>query len=181
MHHSGLFERWRMPIATAVAYFESCAGGDFVFYPDGREGAPQTLPARHNTGVILDTDSVFHGVDRVAGEGPQMPPIRPGAELVFEGDDRWRLEIDGEAVARHRWGDLRFSVSWKAYCYADPAEERAVLEHSDDVTRAHAITTLVGELRERGKLGEDPLANRDLALRIIEEYIQFPPARAKVD
>jgi len=28
-------------------------------------------------------------------------------------------------VCRSVWGEIRFSVSWKAYCYADPAEERA--------------------------------------------------------
>ena len=35
MHHSGLFERWRMPIATGVSWFRGCRGGDFAFYPDG--------------------------------------------------------------------------------------------------------------------------------------------------
>jgi hypothetical protein len=177
MHHSGLFERWRMPIATAVAYFESCAGGEFVFYPDGREGAPRTLPARHNTAVILDTDSVFHGVDRVAEGGRPIPPIRSGALLVFEGGGRWRVEAEGEELARYRWGEIRFSVSWKAYCFADEAEERAVGEHSDDVTRPQALATLVADLRSRGKLGDETLSDRDLALRIIEEYIRFPEPR----
>jgi hypothetical protein len=177
MHHSGLFERWRMPIATAVAYFESCAGGEFVFYPDGREGAPHTLPARHNTSVILDTDSVFHGVDRVADGGRAIPRIRPGAELVFAGDGSWRVELGGETLARHRWGEIRFSVSWKAWCFADAAEERAVREHRDDVTRAKALATLVADLRARGKLGEETLPDRELALRIIEEYIRFPEPR----
>jgi hypothetical protein len=177
MHHSGLFERWRMPIATAVTYFESCAGGDFVFYPDGRDGAPRTLAARRNTAVILDTDSVFHGVDRVAEGSRPIPVIRPGAQLVFEGDGRWRLEAEGRELARYRWGEIRFSVSWKAYCFVDEAEERAVREHTADLTRAQAVATLVAGLRSRGKLGDEPLADRDLALRIIEEYIRFPAPR----
>jgi nucleoside-diphosphate-sugar epimerase len=58
--------RARLPIVTAVAYFESCAGGAFAFYPNGPDGPARTLPVRHNTAVVLDTDSVFHGVDRVA-------------------------------------------------------------------------------------------------------------------
>src|SRR5581483_2641678 len=44
MHHSGLFERWRLPIVTAVAYFDECAGGEFAFYPEGASGPARTLP-----------------------------------------------------------------------------------------------------------------------------------------
>src|SRR6185503_4304384 len=35
MHHSGLFADWRLPIATGVAWFSACGGGEFVFYPEG--------------------------------------------------------------------------------------------------------------------------------------------------
>src|SRR4029079_15148260 len=38
MHHSGLFDAWRMPIVTGVSSFSTCAGGEFVFYPDGAGG-----------------------------------------------------------------------------------------------------------------------------------------------
>src|SRR5262245_35564133 len=31
MHHSGLFEPWRMPIATGVSWFGNARGGAFVF------------------------------------------------------------------------------------------------------------------------------------------------------
>ena len=40
MHHSGLFDAWRMPIATGVAWFHDCEGGEFCFYPDGADGPP---------------------------------------------------------------------------------------------------------------------------------------------
>ena len=42
MHHSGLFAPWRMPIATAVSWFQEASGGAFAFYPDGAGSAPQT-------------------------------------------------------------------------------------------------------------------------------------------
>jgi hypothetical protein len=113
----------------------------------------------------------------VADGGRAIPRIRPGAELVFAGDGSWRVELGGETLARHRWGEIRFSVSWKAWCFADAAEERAVREHRDDVTRAKALATLVADLRARGKLGEETLPDRELALRIIEEYIRFPEPR----
>src|SRR2546426_4229003 len=38
MHHSGLFDEYRMPIATAVGWFNDCHGGEFAFYPQGGDG-----------------------------------------------------------------------------------------------------------------------------------------------
>jgi hypothetical protein len=73
MHHAGLFEDWRMPIATAVAYFGRGRGGEFAYYPEGPAGPPATYAPKHNTAVMVDTDSVFHGVDRVLGDESGMP------------------------------------------------------------------------------------------------------------
>ncbi|UCE85229.1 MAG: hypothetical protein JSU66_12885 [Deltaproteobacteria bacterium] len=176
MHHSGLFERWRMPIATAVSWFGSCEGGEFAFYPDGADGNPLALPAKHNTAILLDTDSVFHGVDRVADTRAEFPPLRPGMQLVFDGGDAWHVESEGAVVARYRWSELRFSVSWKAHCFADEAERRAVDEHSDDLSRAQIVDTLVADLRARGRLGATRTDGTELALLMIDEYIRFPAA-----
>jgi hypothetical protein len=180
MHHSGLFDRWRIPIATAVAYFDGCRGGEFVFYPEGRDGPPRTIPACHNTAIVLDTDSTFHGVDRVAEGDTPIPALRPGMHLTYEGGGTWRVGPDDEALARYRWGEIRFSVSWKAYCYADETEERAAGEHTDDLTRAVVVARLVEDLRARGRLDDEPRDRRDLALVIIDEYVTFPPARPMV-
>lgn len=177
MHHSGLFDRWRMRIATAVAWFQSCVGGAFAFYPDGREGAPRTLPARHNTGVLLDTDSTFHGVDRVQETEHPIPPMRPGVRLIFEGNGRWRVDQDGETLARYGWGVLRFSISWKAYVHGDEQERRVVREHADDLTRERVVDALVADLRRRGRLGPGLPDETELALLMIDEYVHFPPSR----
>jgi hypothetical protein len=175
MHHSRLFERWRMPIATGVAWFGNPEGGEFVFYPEGPWGPPVALAARHDTAILLDTDTVFHGVDRVAEARVPMPDLKPGMRLSWEGEDRWSLSSGDEVLARYAFRDLRFSISWKAYCYADEAEERLVREHRDDLSRAQVIETLVADLRRRGRIqGEVPKA-QDLALMIIGEYIQYPP------
>jgi hypothetical protein len=175
MHHSGLFDRWRMPIATGVSWFRGCRGGEFAFYPDGADGEPATVPAAHNTAIVIDTDSVFHGVDRVAQPAPEMPPFEIGMRLTFEGDDRWRVGSDGEAVARYHWDEIRFSVSWKAYCHADEAERRLVEEHGDDLTRERIMADLLADLRRRGRLGDSVPNGTDLALMLIDEYIRFPP------
>ena len=174
MHHSKLFDRWRMPIATGVSWFHGCRGGDFAFYPDGADGAPDTVPAAHNTAILLDTDSVFHGVDRVAETAGPLPPLQIGMRLTHEGGDRWRVGFADEAVVRYHWDGIRFSVSWKAYCYADEAERRMVEEHADDLTRPRIMAALLADLRRRGRLGDEVPGGTDLALLLIDEYIRFP-------
>jgi len=180
MHHSGLFAEHRMPIATGVSWFHDCDGGEFAFYPDGAEGAPEAHRVRYDTALLLDTDSVFHGVDPVAARPAAEPEVvlRPGMQLRFLGDRRWGV-FDGERqVTSHRWEDLRFSVSWKAYCFRDESERRAWSEHSDDLDVETVVARLVADLRERGRIDERP-ANPELVELIIDEYIRFPaPAAA---
>lgn len=174
MHHSGLFDRWRMPIATAVSYFSACDGGDFAFYPDGPEGDVALLPVRRNTAVVLDTDSVFHGVDPVGGDHP-LPALEPGMELRFVGDGTWEVGPEGATLTTYRWEELRFSVSWKAYCFADEAEQRAAHDHGDDLSRERVLTTLIEDLRARGRIEGDAPEGNDLAMLLMREYVRFPP------
>jgi hypothetical protein len=174
MHHSGLFDAWRMPIATAVAWFHDARGGEFVFYPDGPGAAPVALSARYNTAVLLDTDSVFHGVDRVAETESPVDRLRPGMCLAFEGDGRWCVLDGDEPVVRYRWEELRFSVSWKAYCFADGAEHRAWREHDADLSVEAVVGRLVQDLRERGRVSGDAPSGRELVDLIIDEYIPYP-------
>jgi len=174
MQHSGLFDTHRRRIATGVAYFEQCRGGALAYYPDGREGDPRTLGARHNTAIVLDTDSVFHGVDRVEETQP-LAALVPGQHLTFEGDGVWRVGPEEDPIARYRWGELRFSISWKAYCYADDAERGLVEEGRDDLTLDHILETLAADLRRRGRIaGPPPADENDFARLLIEEYIRFP-------
>src|SRR5437764_398147 len=77
--------------ATAIAYFGSGRGGELAYYPDGPEAPAATYGPRHNTAVVLDTDSVFHGVDRVAGDDTSLASIRPGMRLHHDADDRWSV------------------------------------------------------------------------------------------
>jgi hypothetical protein len=175
MHHSGLFERWRIPIATGVAWFGRPRGGEFAFYPDGPKAPPLALPVRHNTAILLDTDSVFHGVDRVREAREPLPDLRPGAELVHDGGGRWHVEREGALLARYEWDDLRFSISWKAYCFADEAERRLAREHADDLEREQVLETLLHDLRRRGRIAGARPPDTELALAIIDEYIVFPP------
>ena len=157
MRHSGLFEEWRMPIATAVSWFHDCEGGEFAFYPDGPDAPPVAHPVRFNTAILLDTDSIFHGVDRVAETAEPVDRLRPGMRLRHEGGDSWcvedpEVENGDTTVTRYRWRDLRFSVSWKAYCFRDEAERRAWATRAADLRVADVLDRLVDDLRARGRI-----------------------------
>ena len=174
MHHSGLFEKWRMPIATGVAWFHDCAGGEFAFYPEGAEAKPIAHPVRFNTALLMDTDSVFHGVDRVAETAAPVDKLRPGMRLRYDGEGRWSMADGDERVASYRWNELRYSVSWKAYCFADAAEQRSWQEGSDDLSVAKVVDRLVEDLRERGILTGERPSDTVLVDLLIDSYVHYP-------
>ena len=176
MHHSGLFSKWRMPIATGVAWFHDCKGGEFAFFPDGPDAPAVAHEVTFNTAILLDADSVFHGVDRVFDTGEEMAPLKPGMRLDFAGDGAWVVHDGHREVTRYAWEELRFSVSWKAYCFTDEHEQRAWRHHAADLTLEVVVDRLVDDLRERGRIEGEVPGHPDLALLIIEEYIRFPAA-----
>ncbi len=176
MHHSGLFAEYRMPIATAIAWFHDCDGGELAYWPAGAESEVQRHRVRFNTAMVLDTDSVFHGVDRIADiPDDALPPIRPGTTLQFAGDRAWKLRAaSGERLATYDWRQLRFSVSWKAYCFRDAHERDAWRDHRDDLTLDVVLDRLVDDLCTRGAADRDVARDVALGQLLIDEYITFP-------
>ena len=53
-------------------------------------------------------------------------------------------------VRAYDWDELRFSVSWKAYCFVDAGERDAWRDHTDDLELATVLDTLVDDLTRRG-------------------------------
>jgi hypothetical protein len=124
---------------------------------------------------VLDTDSVFHGVDRVGDGGSDaMPPITAGCHLRAARNDTWMLsDPDGAVLASYDFAQLRFSVSWKAYCFAGEAERRAWREHLDDLHYDRIVARLVDDLRSRGREPER-VPRSELGALMIDEYVRFP-------
>jgi hypothetical protein len=179
MHHSRLFEAWRMPIATAISWYHDADGGELAFWPDGAAGDVVTHKVAYDTAIVLDTDSVFHGVDRLAPGDATLAPLKPGMTLDFGGEDRgddtaWIVHDRSAEVARYAWRDLRFSISWKAYCFADAYEQQTWREHADDLTMDRVVRTLVDDLLAREVLDREPDIGPELALTIIDTYTRFP-------
>jgi hypothetical protein len=176
MHHSGLFDEYRMPIATAIAWFHDCDGGELAYWPEGAEHDINRHHVRYNTAMVLDTDSVFHGVDRISNvKADDLPPIRPGTTLNYIGDKRWTLDsAQGEPIAEYEWNQLRFSVSWKAYCFRDEHDRDTWRDHRDDLTIDRIVDTLVDDLHARGRVDRDVARDAQLGLLLIDEYVRFP-------
>lgn len=176
MHHSGLFDAWRVRIAGGVTFLHPPAeGGAFVVFPDGVDGPATRVEPRHNTSVMLDADELFHGVERVGGPDAPPPPIRPGMTLhPVDGAD-WEVRDQEQVVARYGPGEWRLSIQWKAHCFASAAERDLLTSHRDDLTVAQAVSMLVEDLRSRGLVDERP-DDTALALLLIETYVRFPGA-----
>jgi hypothetical protein len=178
MHHSGLFDAWRLPIATGIAWFQDSRYGQLRYWPDGPSSDPVVHEVRANTALVLDTDTVFHGVDPVA-PGAEAPAIEAGAGLAADDAGRWVLaHADGSPIGVYDWDDLRFSVSWKAYCFADEAERDAWRDHTDDLTPDAVVDRLVADLVEREVVAPDVAVDRDLGLLLIDEHVRYPDVPA---
>ena len=174
MHHSGLFDAWRLPIATGIAWFGAPDGGALVYWPAGPGGPAVHNDAHHNTATVLDTDTVFHGVERVGPAGAELPPLGVGSTLSAAPAGRMELrDAGGELVSTYAWDALRFSVSWKAYCFADERERDTWRDHSNDLTLDVVLDALAADLgRRRGT--DAPIAGPELGIQLIDEYIRFP-------
>lgn len=177
MHHSGLFDEWRLHIATGIGWFSDLDGGELAYWPDGPDGPLTRHAIRTNTALVLDTDSVFHGVDRVATvAAAAMPRIEAGCGLRAEGD-RWVLRSpSSDVLADYDWSELRLSVSWKAYCFASDTDRGTWSDHADDLSLDTILEALRADLSARRAV--DIPRNADLGLALIDEYIRFPAIHA---
>jgi hypothetical protein len=176
MHHSGLFDDHRLHIATGVAWFSDLEGGELAYWPDGPACGVHRHSIRSDTALVLDTDSVFHAVARVAPVAEaDMPPIRPGCGLAADADGRWVLTApDDTVLTTYDWSELRLSVSWKAYCFADPAARDAWRDHIDDLLLDDILERLRADLS--GRRGSPVDRDPGLGLALIDEYVRFPNA-----
>jgi hypothetical protein len=79
-----------------------------------------------------------------------------------------------EQLTSFGWDEIRFSVSWKAYCFADEAERTAWRTNADDLTVDVILDRLRTDLAERGIGPVDDLADADLARLLIDTYQRYP-------
>ncbi len=181
MGHSGLFEPWRIRIATVVSWWFEGEGGEFTCWPDGPDAAPTVVLPRTNTAIVGENEVMFHRVERVGREAAHaqwngLDGLTLGAELVWD-EDAW-LVLDAEReIARVPQSETRISVSWKACVFADEAEALAVDRHSDDLTLEQVSSMLVADLLRRGlevEVPDDPLRDDRFIAALSDVYPRRP-------
>jgi len=123
-----------------------------LYYPDGADRPVRAYDVRFNTALVMDTDSVFHGVDRVTETDRPMPTFLPRMRLQAEGDGNWIVRDEAERE------------TWKTA--------------SGDLSIDTVLGTLCDDLRERGRLEDTRPPNRELAEILVGEYVKFPPPAA---
>lgn len=175
MHHSGLFKRWYVPIATAISWYSNHTGGELAFYAD--PDIPAVVhPTAFNSALVLDTDSVYHGVDPVGGQGVAPPVVPQDSLLAHKGGGRWCVTSMGKAVSGYEdltWSDLRMSVQWKAYCFANETARAAFKNHTDDLAPVDAWRLMVDVLVAAGKV--DKTESYDVLAQVLcSHFIRVP-------
>jgi len=96
-------------------------GGAFSFFPNGAFGDRVDFKPEFNTGVILDTDSVYHRVPtcQPTNKTNHIPPFHPmHTQLIWDkGMKKWLLQENSTTIRMYDDDDLRISLSWKAYLF----------------------------------------------------------------
>lgn len=181
MGRSGLFERWRVPIATAVSWWFEGEGGSFTYWPEGPDRPPRTVPPTPNTAVVGDNDFMFHRADGVGGAGVRwLRGLSLDSRLVWLGGDDWAVQDGGREIVRVGWREVRVSVSWKAQVFQDERQLALYRGHGDDLTLDDAVEKLLGDLAGRGRgvaRPEDPLTDGAFIAALGESYKRTPSTR----
>jgi hypothetical protein len=180
MGASGLFEHWRVEIATAVSWWYRGGDGGFEYWPDGPERSSQVHEGEiFNTAIVGDNDFMFHRVRPVGAPSDGLPRgLSLETRLEWLGGDRWQVR-DGEAlIGQPRWDELRISVSWKANVFRDTAAARLYRDHSDDLDLGRVFDAFAADLAARGVAAprsDRPLEDPDLFAVLAETYPLAPP------
>jgi hypothetical protein len=176
MRAAGLFEDLRVPITTGITYFGNAAGGALRHYPEGPDGAGHRFEPHDNTALVLDTDSRYHGVERVGSPDEPAPvEIVAGSTLKHDGADWVMAAPSGDELRRYGTDDVRISISWKAYCFDDEHGAAAFEAARGTLTIEEIEHRLFGDLRDRGLIGTDERPHLpDIVDLLIDTYQHFP-------
>jgi len=184
MGHSRLFEAERVNIATAVSWFYAGSDGGFDYWPEGPAG-PRCVHegAIHDTAIVGDNDRMFHRVRAVGDRTKGLPQgMSLDSRLEHVGGDAWRVQDGDVTIGAFAWPALRISVSWKAFVFADEAEERAYDERTDGLSLDDVLDRFEADLDAKGTRmprPAEPEHDEAFVELISQAYVTGPaPARA---
>jgi hypothetical protein len=149
MAASGQFERWRVKVATAVAWYYEGPNGGFSYWPGGEDAPEITIEPRSNTALVGDNDVMHHRVESVGDGRVQRVPV--DSLLSFDrAAHRWRISKQDRAYGEFDRDEIRISISWKAECFHDLEEVRVFDEHLDDLTFDQVVRIWRADCSARG-------------------------------
>ena len=152
MAYSNLFHDWAIPQASTISWFYDGKGGDFDYWPDGPDGGVQSVKAPvSNVGYVSDNEYMWH---RIGPIGPTRDHVAPGtlsreATLNANHDGGWTI-TDGGDPMHFADDEIRISILWKAYAFANQREYRRFLDKTHDLTIPTIVRILNADLAERG-------------------------------
>lgn len=198
MQFSGLFQDRFVDQVQIVAYIHrwrdanSSRAGRFVYFDDA-SGVPKAVPPEPLSGSSVDGSKVVHAAE--VFEPHVIPPMLDKSKdsmLRWDGDGgadngAWRLESGGELVASYTPDQLRFSIVYRARCFASEDEraryaaqkrEGGPSGDGDMLPLAEILSTLKDGLVARGQAASraalDALSPLDLATTLMDGYIRYP-------
>jgi hypothetical protein len=167
MGSSGLFEKWRVLQAGAVAWFYEGAGGSFDYWPEGLDGPMLSEQAPFgNVALMADNDRMHHRLGPIGDAHAAPPRISASAQIQPAGDGDWAIVENGEVRAAYPGGAIRLSLVWKA--------EVRDRELKDDVLSLDRVLAIfAADLRRRSvgfDMPSDPLTDAAWLLLLQRTY-----------
>lgn len=186
MTFSGLFRDRFIDQVQIVGYFApprvgERAGGQFTQWTSGR---PEAVSSSPGSGNAMDGSKTIHAaaVFQPSASPPRLNKNDVNALIFINQSDAWELRTNG--VARGRWSpeELRYSVVYRARCFASEAsrdEFNAAQRAGEGLLdlETQILGPLKDELVRRGgapsRSALDALPKLDLALKLLD-FVTYP-------
>ena len=153
MGRSGLFERWVIPIASALIWFHRGIGGAFEYWPEGPDHASRLeAPPLWNAGLLADNERMLHCTQRLGPSEALLPRdlLRGSARLHAVDDGGWEIRDGGVLLRRYPAEQIRISMLWKALALTDAEEARDVDSGCDDLDPQRIESVFAQHARQHG-------------------------------
>jgi hypothetical protein len=180
MAKSGLFRDHIVKMAQIVTWFWLGEEGTFTYWPDGPFAAPQHIDhPMWNKGVVVQNELMFHRGDPVGRPDERaIEGLRNRSRFGYRSaHDDWAITTDGDVIRTYEPRNIRFLVHWNAELYADLAEAKLVMDHTDDLTHDRVVATLLADMRAKGvQVAEpsDPFHDDDFIHALMSTYTIAP-------
>jgi hypothetical protein len=173
MRRSGLFDRWHVPVATAVMWFYEGPGGEYEYWADGPDRpAYSTRAPFTNQAIVGENDTMFHQGQPPRGDAPK-PALSVDCELTTDDGEAWQIVERRREIERYDRSAIRFALSWSAQVFADEAAARRADEHEDDLDLETVVEIFFRDFERRGidcAPPEDPLHGEDWVATVANAY-----------